>query len=129
MFKMISFMIFFYNKKKYLPGMVAHACNPSTQEAEAVESWVQGQSILHRLCLKRQRKNRKEEGILLQVAINSLKYKNWELKAWLEWQSARLTSMRSWVQTPKYHQNSNNNNNNWILRLFYFFFCSGINAD
>jgi hypothetical protein len=30
-----------------MPGMVAHACNPRTQEAKAGESWIQDQSGLY----------------------------------------------------------------------------------
>lgn len=35
-------------KNKWEPGMVAHTCNPSAQEAEAIRSVVQGQPVLNR---------------------------------------------------------------------------------
>jgi hypothetical protein len=40
--------------KTELPGMVVHACNPSSQEAEIKRFTTQGQAIkkLARLCLK-----------------------------------------------------------------------------
>jgi hypothetical protein len=45
-------------------GVVVHICNPSTQEAKARRSKVQGQSELTRTCLKK--KERETEKVVLE---------------------------------------------------------------
>jgi hypothetical protein len=64
------------NVKKNTPGVMAHTCNPSTQEAEAGRSPVQGQPGLHiilRHNLSQNQKNTQIHAASLTESIHGLK--------------------------------------------------------
>jgi hypothetical protein len=70
-------------KQNKTKGMVAHACDPNTWEAEAGESWVQGQpslqkefkaslSYMVRLCIKKKKKKTKNQGQEVKLSSTAL---------------------------------------------------------
>jgi hypothetical protein len=95
------------NFKKLKQGVVAHDCNPSTWEAEAVGSWVPGQPGLHSETLSQK-----------QV-----------LEVWLKQLSACFTSAKPQFQTQVSQKKKNKktsknpkNKNKQIKRNYLFCF-------
>jgi hypothetical protein len=56
-----SAFLSWYSLKRTLPSILVHVCNPNTQEAEAGESQVPGQSGLHSETVSEHKINKKEK--------------------------------------------------------------------